>query len=63
MIILEEEYIRADTLADRIRELAGNPALLARRQAAALRTAEELLDYDRIVLQTLAPDRTRVTRP
>ncbi len=57
MVILKEGSIRSEVIADRIRELIRQPALLAERQAAARRTANELLNYDRIILQTLADER------
>jgi glycosyltransferase involved in cell wall biosynthesis len=63
VIILEEPDIRSEVIAVRIRELAGDPAHLATLQAAALRVSEELLNYDRLVPQTLgAGDRSRARR-
>jgi len=54
MIILAKEDIRNDIIAQQIRELADDRTLLKARQAAALRTCDELLNYDRIVLKTLS---------
>ncbi len=55
MIILDEARITADEIARAVRSLIDDPAKLAQRQAAALRTADELLNYHRLVEQTLRP--------
>ena len=56
MIILPMADIRSDVIAERIRELMDNPANLRGRQSGALRATDELLNYDKIVLQTLTFD-------
>jgi len=52
--LLRESEIRSDVIADNIRELMGNMALLKERQAGALRVTDELFNYDAIVSKTLA---------
>ena len=54
MIVLDEDDIRSDVIAEKIRCLAGDRALLRERQAAALKAADEVFSYDKIVLRTLS---------
>lgn len=56
LTILPESEIRAEAIAVRILELTSDPALLARRREAALRTVAELLNYDHLVDITLRND-------
>ena len=53
MTILSETEINAPRIGAEIRRLTGDLDLLAKRQAAALRAAAELLDYHVLVEQTL----------
>ena len=53
VIILDEPDIRSAAIAERIAELADNPARLAELRAAAFRVAEELLNYHHQVPHTL----------
>ena len=53
VIILEEKDITSDVIAARIEEFISDPAMLERLQQAALRTADELFDFNKIVAQTL----------
>jgi len=52
IIMLDEPHIRADRIADRVREMVTNRERLAERQSAALRAADELLNYDKLILKT-----------
>jgi 1,2-diacylglycerol 3-alpha-glucosyltransferase len=53
IIIIPEAELSARKLAETINQLMVDPAELARRQAGALRTADELLNYHRLVEKTL----------
>lgn len=53
IVILPYEDIRSDVIAREIRRLSGDRATLNRLQTAALRTADELLNYDVIVQKSL----------
>jgi len=55
MIIVAQRDIRSDVIATHIREFSQNPALLKQRRASALRTSDELLNYDVIIAKTLSP--------
>lgn len=53
VVILDRANVRSDVIAERIRTLTTDRALLAQRRAAARRAADELLDYNTIVEKTL----------
>ena len=53
LVILREDEISASTIAHHMRFFLDNPGILAERRSGALRTAEEFLNYDKLVAQTL----------
>jgi len=54
MVILDQDDIRCDVIAKRIREFAGDRVLLQRLRASALKASDDLLNYDTIVSKTLS---------
>jgi glycosyltransferase involved in cell wall biosynthesis len=53
LVIMREDEISASAIAQHIRFVLDNPNALAERQAGALRTTAEFLNYDKLVAQTL----------
>lgn len=53
LCILEEQEITPKVIAEKMREFLGDRSMLGQRQASALRVADELLNYHRLVEETL----------
>jgi glycosyltransferase involved in cell wall biosynthesis len=60
MMILKEDEINAENIAEKIRVLIDTPNLLNKMKAGALKTSEEFLSYDKIVQRTLKFDKNTV---
>lgn len=53
MMVIDEDRITANEIAEKIKMLTDNPIILDTMKAGALKTSEEFLSYDRIVQRTL----------